>query len=148
MAKRILYLAFALLLLGAGLFNFIKLEDYSRSARLKALADAQAETASLVRQRLQAGESAGGDDSHAREQARTARAPVAGLEADARAAAYALALLTGHDISHNKIYHNVPAPLRPGIIPRNTDEDRVTGHAGRTRRFLVFDVQSFSYFLN
>jgi formylglycine-generating enzyme required for sulfatase activity len=45
MAKRILYLAFALLLLGAGLFNFIKLEDYSRSARLKALADAQAETA-------------------------------------------------------------------------------------------------------
>ena len=61
----------------------------------RADAGAQAETARIVQQRLQAGEAARFDDSRAREQARTARAPIAGLESDVRAAAYALALLTG-----------------------------------------------------
>ena len=58
-------------------------------------AGAQAQTAHLVRQRMQVGEAARFDESRAREQARTAHAPIAGLEADVHAAAFTLALLTG-----------------------------------------------------
>jgi NodT family efflux transporter outer membrane factor (OMF) lipoprotein len=64
-------------------------------AAARADAAAQAETAHLIRQRLAAGESAQSDESRAREAARSAHAPVAGLEADVRTAAFALALLTG-----------------------------------------------------
>ena len=42
MGKRLLYLAIALALLGGGLFNFIKVDDYSRKAWLKAQAEAEA----------------------------------------------------------------------------------------------------------
>lgn len=61
----------------------------------RADAEAQAQTADIIRQRLAAGESARGDETRAREAARTAHAPIAGIEADTHAAAYSLALLTG-----------------------------------------------------
>jgi len=61
----------------------------------RADAEAQAESAEIIRQRLAAGESPRGDETRAREAARTAHAPIAGIEADAHAAADSLALLTG-----------------------------------------------------
>lgn len=61
----------------------------------RADAEAQAESAEIIRQRLAAGESPRGDETRAREAARTAHAPIAGIAADAQAAADALALLTG-----------------------------------------------------
>ena len=42
--SRILFLAVAMALLAGGLFNFVKVETYSRQAHLKALADARVET--------------------------------------------------------------------------------------------------------
>lgn len=62
-----------------------------------ARSDAQtaAETARIALQRYRAGEAARFDDTRAKEQARTAYAPIPGLEAEVRAAAFRLALLTG-----------------------------------------------------
>ncbi len=64
-------------------------------ASLRADAQALGDTARIVRQRFQAGEAARFDDARAEEQARTAAAAIPGLEADMRAAAFKLALLTG-----------------------------------------------------
>lgn len=60
-------------------------------------ADAQtaAETARIARLRYKAGEAARFDDSRAEEQARTTAAAIPGFEADIRAAAFRLGLLTG-----------------------------------------------------
>ena len=58
-------------------------------------AQAQSETARIVRQRFRAGEAARFDDSRAEEQARTAAAAIPDLEADIRTAGFKLALLTG-----------------------------------------------------
>ena len=64
-------------------------------ATVRADAQAQSEIARIVRQRFQAGEAARFDVSRAEEQARTAAAAIPALEADSRAAAFKLALLTG-----------------------------------------------------
>lgn len=64
-------------------------------ASVRADAQAAAETARLVRQRVRAGEAARFDDARAEEQARTTAAAIPALEADIRAAAFRLAVLTG-----------------------------------------------------
>jgi len=83
----------------------------------RADAAAQADTAQITRQRLQAGESARGDETRAREAARTAHAPIAGLEADAHAAVFTLALLTGRPPEALSSLIDTPAALP--ILPAN-----------------------------
>lgn len=83
----------------------------------RADAAAQAETADIIRQRLAAGESARGDESHAREAARTAQAPIAGLESDAHAAAFTLALLTGR--APEALSALVDTPAAMPVLPAN-----------------------------
>lgn len=77
----------------------------------RADAAAQADTAQIVQQRFKAGEAARFDETRAREQARTAHAPIAGLESDARAAAFALALLTGRPPEAVTALIDTPAAL-------------------------------------
>lgn len=74
-------------------------------------AAAQGEYAALIRQRLQAGESARIDETRAREAARTAHAPIAGLEADLASATATLALLTGRPPEALADLAATPAPL-------------------------------------
>jgi NodT family efflux transporter outer membrane factor (OMF) lipoprotein len=83
----------------------------------RADAAAQADTARIVQQRFQSGEAARFDDSRAREQARTAHAPIAGLEADAHAAAFTLALLTGRPPEALTGLIDTPAALP--VLPAN-----------------------------
>ncbi|MBY0582705.1 MAG: efflux transporter outer membrane subunit [Sphingomonas sp.] len=87
-------------------------------------ADAQiaAETAAIVRQRYQAGEAARFDDSRAEEQARTAAAAIPEYEADQRAAAFRLAVLTGRPpeavtdlIDNAAALPNLPANVAIGV---------------------------------
>lgn len=80
-------------------------------------AEAQAETARIIRDRLQAGEAPRGDETRAREASRTAHAPIAGLEADAHAAAYALATLTGRPPEALAALVDAPAALP--VLPAN-----------------------------
>jgi NodT family efflux transporter outer membrane factor (OMF) lipoprotein len=80
-------------------------------------AAAQAELATLIRQRLNAGESTRFDETRAREQARTARAPIAGIEADIAAALATLALLTGRAPEALTDIAQTSAPLP--ALPRN-----------------------------
>ncbi len=86
---------------------------------------AQAELASLTRQRLAAGESARIDETRAREQSRTARAPVAGLETDVAAATATLALLTGRppEAVAPLATAMAPLPALPGYPPVGTRAD-------------------------
>jgi len=85
----------------------------SQAALANVRADAQsaADTARIVRQRFQAGEAARFDDARAEEQARTAAAAIPGLEADMRAAAFKLALLTGRAPEAVTGLIDTPAPL-------------------------------------
>ncbi len=64
-------------------------------ANVRANAKSAGDTARIVGERFRAGEAARFDDSRAEEQARTAAADIPGLEADVRAAAFKLGLLTG-----------------------------------------------------
>jgi NodT family efflux transporter outer membrane factor (OMF) lipoprotein len=80
-------------------------------ANVRADAQSAAETARVVHQRFQAGEAARFDDARAEEQARTAAAAVPGLEADMRAAAFKLALLTGRAPEAVTDLIDTPAPL-------------------------------------
>lgn len=80
-------------------------------ASVRTDAAAQADTARLVRQRLAAGEVARFDDARAEEQARTAAAAIPGLEADIRAAAYKLAVLTGRAPEEVTALVDTPAAL-------------------------------------
>jgi NodT family efflux transporter outer membrane factor (OMF) lipoprotein len=83
----------------------------------RADAAAQADTARIVKQRFQGGEAARFDDSRAREQARTAHAPIAGLEADAHAAAFTLALLTGR--APEAVAGLIDTPVALPVLPAN-----------------------------
>lgn len=75
-------------------------------------ATAQEQIADLVLQRYQAGEAARFDDSRAEAQARTTAAAIPGLDADVRAATYALALLTGQPPEAL-----APSLLQPATLP-------------------------------
>jgi NodT family efflux transporter outer membrane factor (OMF) lipoprotein len=86
----------------------------------RADAEAQAETARVVQQRFTAGEAARFDDSRAREQARTSRAPIAGLESDVRAAAFTLAVLTGRP--PESMMALIDAPVALPALPANLTE--------------------------
>ncbi|WP_353226431.1 efflux transporter outer membrane subunit [Novosphingobium sp.] len=86
-------------------------------AAARADADAQGRAAQLIHQRYQAGEAAAFDDSRARETARTAQAPIAGLDADARAAAFTLALLTGRP--PEAVTDLIDAPAALPVLPAN-----------------------------
>jgi NodT family efflux transporter outer membrane factor (OMF) lipoprotein len=77
-------------------------------------AAAEAETARLVHRRVLAGESARFDDTRAEAEARTVAAQIPGLEADVRAAAYTLAVLTGRAPEDVTATLLTPAPL---IVP-------------------------------
>lgn len=81
-------------------------------------AAAQAQIASLVRQRYQAGEAARFDDSRAETQARATAATLPGLDADTRAAAYSLALLTGQppEALAPSLLHPAALPLPPANV--------------------------------
>lgn len=83
------------------------------------------ETARLIRQRVKAGEAAGFDESRAEEQARTAAAALPGLEAEIRAAAFRLALLTGRppEAVTSLIDTSVPLPALPDNIGVGTRAD-------------------------
>lgn len=74
-------------------------------------AGAQAETSRLVKLRFEAGEAARFDDSRASSQARTTAAAIPTLEADARAAANSLAVLTGQPPEAMVALAATPAPL-------------------------------------
>jgi NodT family efflux transporter outer membrane factor (OMF) lipoprotein len=74
-------------------------------------------TAALVHERFAAGEASRFDDARAQEQARSARAGLPGLAADATAAAYRLALLTGQPPEALAGLADRPAPL-PSAPPR------------------------------
>ncbi|WP_295631239.1 efflux transporter outer membrane subunit [Novosphingobium sp.] len=76
-------------------------------------ADAQtaADTARIAHLRYTSGEAARFDDARAEEQARTAAAAIPGLEADIRAAAFRLALLTGRAPEAVTGLIDTPAPL-------------------------------------
>ena len=80
-------------------------------ASARADADAQAKSAMLVAQRFRAGEATRFDDRRAESQARTAAAALPGYEADARAAAYQLAALTGQRPEALEDVVAVPTPL-------------------------------------
>lgn len=80
-------------------------------ASVKADAAAESETARLVRQRYQAGEASRFDDARAQEQARTSAAAIPGLEADIRAAAFSLGVLTGQAPEQVTALIDTPAAL-------------------------------------
>lgn len=87
-------------------------------ANLRVDAQAAADTARIAHQRFQAGEAARFDDARAEEQARTAAASLPGLEADVRAAAFRLALLTGRapeDVA-SLIERSAPRPTLPANV--------------------------------
>ncbi|WP_295529540.1 efflux transporter outer membrane subunit [Novosphingobium sp. Chol11] len=92
----------------------------SQAALANVRADAQsaADTARIVHQRFQAGEAARFDDARAEEQARTAAAAIPGLEADMRAAAFKLALLTARapDAVTGLIETPTPLPALPANV--------------------------------
>jgi NodT family efflux transporter outer membrane factor (OMF) lipoprotein len=90
--------------------------------------DAEA-TARLVRQRVKAGEAAGFDSSRSEEQVRTAAAAIPDLEADLRAAAFRLALLTGRPPEAMASLIDTPAPL-----PTLPDNVAVGARADMLRR--------------
>jgi NodT family efflux transporter outer membrane factor (OMF) lipoprotein len=81
-------------------------------------AEAQQQIAILVRQRFAAGEAARLDQTRAEGQARTTLAAVPGFEADARQAAYRLALLTGRppEAALDLLAMPAPVPVPPGHI--------------------------------
>lgn len=83
------------------------------------------ETARIVRQRVQAGEAAGFDESRAEEQARAAAAAMPGIEADIRGAAFRLALLTGRppEAMTRLIDTAAPLPTLPENIAVGTRAD-------------------------
>jgi NodT family efflux transporter outer membrane factor (OMF) lipoprotein len=83
----------------------------ARLASASADADARERTASLVGQRYRAGDASLFDDARAEEQARSTRSALAGLAADARSAAYRLALLTGQPPEALAGLADKPAPL-------------------------------------
>jgi NodT family efflux transporter outer membrane factor (OMF) lipoprotein len=87
-------------------------------------ADAQtaAETARIAHLRYTSGEAARFDDARAEEQARTAAAAIPGLEADIRAAAFRLALLTGRapEAVTGLIETPVPLPALPANVTVGT----------------------------
>lgn len=85
----------------------------AQAALVNVRADARdaGQIARIVRQRVQAGEAAMFDESRAEEQARTAAAAVPGREADVRAAAFRLGLLTGRAPEAMTGLIETPAPL-------------------------------------
>lgn len=88
----------------------------ARAASARADADAQAKIAVLTEQRYRAGEAARFDFVRADAQARATRAALAGIDADATAAAYRLAMLTGNPPEALSAALLQPAPL-PGTPP-------------------------------
>lgn len=86
-------------------------------ANVRADAQSAADTARIVRERFRAGEAARFDDSRAEEQSRTAAAAIPGLEADIRAAAFRLGLLTGRAPEAVAGLIDAAAPLPP--LPAN-----------------------------
>jgi NodT family efflux transporter outer membrane factor (OMF) lipoprotein len=74
-------------------------------------AEAQAKTAALVEQRYRAGEASAFDNNRAAEQARSTAAAIPGLEADARAAALKLGVLTGQPPEAMQALADQPAAL-------------------------------------
>ena len=83
----------------------------ARLASASADAEARDRTASLVGQRFRAGEASRFDDARAEEQARSTRSALPGLAADAKSAAYRLALLTGQPPEALAALADQPAPL-------------------------------------
>ena len=81
-------------------------------------AEAQRQIATLVGQRFAAGEAARFDQTRAEERARTTLAAIPGFEADAHAAAYRLALLTGRtpEASLDLLAETAPVPMPPASI--------------------------------
>lgn len=86
-------------------------------ANVRAEARDAAETERLVRQRVEAGEAAGFDKARATEQARTAAAAIPALDADMRAAAFRLAVLTGQPPEAMTSLIETAAPLP--VLPAN-----------------------------
>lgn len=86
-------------------------------ASVRADAAAQAETSRVAHLRYQAGEAARFDDSRAEEQARTSAAAIPGLEADIRAAAFKLGVLTGRPPEEMTALIDTAAPLP--VLPAN-----------------------------
>jgi len=80
-------------------------------AALRADAAAQSAIATLVRHRFQAGDAARTDDARAQAQARSSAASIPGEEAEVRAAAYRLALLTARPPEALADLAARPAPL-------------------------------------
>jgi len=97
----------------------------ARAASARADADAQARIAGLTEQRYRAGESARFDFVRADAQARATRAALAGLDADARAAAYRLALLTGNppEALAGELLRPAPLPAPPPAIAAGLRSD-------------------------
>jgi NodT family efflux transporter outer membrane factor (OMF) lipoprotein len=83
----------------------------ARLASASADAEARDRTASLVGQKYNAGDASLFDDARAQEQARSTRSALPGLAADAKAAAYRLALLTGQPPEALAGLADQPAPL-------------------------------------
>ena len=83
----------------------------ARLASVGADSAARDRTASLVGQQLRAGEASRFDDARAGEQARSTRSTLPGLAADAKGAAYRLALLTGQPPEALAGLADQPAPL-------------------------------------
>ncbi len=98
-------------------------------ATVRANARDAAETARIVRLRVKAGEAAGFDEARAEEQARTAAAAIPGLDADMRAAAFRLALLSGRAPEAMTGLIDTPAPL-----PTLPDNVAVGARADMLRR--------------
>ena len=94
-------------------------------ANVRVDARSAADTARIVRQRFQAGEAARFDDSRAEEQARTAAAAIPGLEADIRAAAFKLGLLTGRapEAVAGLIETVAPLPVPPANVAAGVRAD-------------------------
>jgi len=87
-------------------------------ASARADADAQAKSAMLVAQRFRAGEAARIEDRRAESQARTAAAALPGYAADARTAAYQLAVLTGQppEALLDAVATPTPVPVTPANV--------------------------------
>jgi NodT family efflux transporter outer membrane factor (OMF) lipoprotein len=87
-------------------------------ASVQADADAQADVAKLVADRFNAGEASRFDFVRADAQARTARAALPNLDADARASIYRLALLTGQspETLTDQLLKRAPLPDSPTLV--------------------------------
>jgi len=94
-------------------------------ASLKNDADAQAKIADLTRQRFRSGEASRFDADRADGEARTTAAQLPAVEADMRAAAYRLALLTGKPPEglDPTLMDRAPIPRAPDVIARGLRSD-------------------------